>query len=552
MNKTLSIVIKVVSDQAQKSFNSLTKKVKDLSNAASGLRSPFIDFNRIMFSTTAFLNTFGGVFAKVFNLMSEGAQFDRLESQFKRIFGKTAGSIPETLKGFTTTFIDQATFMRSAIKLRSQGIITDYSSIAQFIAKAGTAAKIHGFDAAEGVDRFSKFMQDGAVSHLSFLDVLAKTNPQLQAQLTLLKANTGQLGGVISTQAKLRIGLNILNSVVNGNMFGAKDLLDVTTNLGESFKRLKESIGNLVTKALFPYLEKLIELTDWTTKFFDGIKTNYPILTKFLGHILAITGAAIGLFTIIGTISFAFIALYKLLPILGNILLKFVGINALLFKLSSTVFLLNTGIISTSILLKTLIGTVSLFLIRFSIIGTILYGLYKVIPIIMGISQAVSSIFSSIDNLREGIAYLDDDLKKFLEDNKLLGWVISLSRSISNLLILLSNFWGKTWIDEKSFIPTPEHPTFESFKADKLLPKTPEEAERRSVYEQRGKIAIQESFEKHSTLGMTSANLLIQINENIKKANEQNINELKNSNLQLNNINENVRARELLQNTSRR
>lgn len=362
MKKTLDIILQItlknqkVIDKLNNQLGTLTNRVKRASAAnkkfkrnTDSLQQSFINFNRLIFSTTAFLNTFGGMFVRVFDIMQDGAKFDRLENQFKRTFGAPSGNILNTVSKFTDTFIDEVSFMKAALKLEQTGITKDFDKISSLISMAGVAAKRAGLDAGEGVQRFTKFLEDGALSHLGFLNVLAKTNPQLQAQLTLLKANGGQLGGVISTQAKLTLGSKALLSATKGLMFGNQDLQDVISELGTGFQLLKDSLGIFMGKALLPFLKIISIAVRSIANFFREFSENQPILSKVASGILLITGAALGLFTVAGTIALfttAILSLNGAVSILiGKIfILKFALFTEILLALTvitSAVYLLN-------------------------------------------------------------------------------------------------------------------------------------------------------------------------------------------------------------------
>lgn len=302
-----------VIDKQNKKVSQLENQVRKLSRtkssgakAASSLTAAFKNFNRTIFATTAIMGMVSNAVRSSFRLMNDGAMFDRLKIQFKNTFGENS-NISKSLSKFTDSFIPVEEAMRSALSMKKLGMVDNVDQASKLIAQAGVAGKLAGLTAAEGVKRFEKFWKDGAVSHLEHLNVTRRTNAAFATQLTILKARGGIIGGVISQQHKLAFAQQLLNNLTKESMFGSKDNADTVQKLGESWKHLQYALGNLITTALKPLLEKyLIPMIDATTNFIDeSVTTNGIVVTMTRNFLLfaGAIGAVISAMTILGTLS---------------------------------------------------------------------------------------------------------------------------------------------------------------------------------------------------------------------------------------------------------
>lgn len=308
--RNVQIIISV-KDAATKKMNKVERSIKRTGKAAKTTTNKFKDFNRTLFATTAFVGTFIKAFSALSNSITKGAQLDRLESQFERVLGPS-GNLIGQIRNLTDTAIDRMEVMRSGIALANLGIAKSSEETATIIAMAGAAARRAGLDSAEGVKRVTQFLKDGSVSQLEFLNVLKSTNPRLQAQLGILSSTGGAMGRVLTTQARLRLGMNALRAATDGNLKGFRDLQDVTTQMRDSFGYLTRSIGKFLGTALAPMIDNMSMFFDRVASGLEHIRKNEKEIMFLTKAMVVGTGAALGLAGAIGTVRLATMALGSL------------------------------------------------------------------------------------------------------------------------------------------------------------------------------------------------------------------------------------------------
>jgi len=306
-NKSLDIVIKV-RDAATDKLREVQKSLKDTGKAAQDASTDFTKFNRVLFSATAFIGTFQRAFTSIGASIEKGAEFDRLSTQFERVLGPR-GTFFQNVKTLTDNSIDQFTAMQEAISLKSAGIVKNGTQIADLIAKAGTAAKMAGKSSEEGITHVSKFLKDGSISHLEFLNLISRTNPELQAQLSILKATGGVLGTVIETQQKLRIGTALLDAATKGFLKGQRDLLDVVKDLKQSFTLFRAEVGLFLGTALGGLVDKVTEVVTKFTDFLGNIRKTDKNFITFTKNVILVTSALTGFIAVLGTLRLTLLAL---------------------------------------------------------------------------------------------------------------------------------------------------------------------------------------------------------------------------------------------------
>jgi len=313
MKKLLEILVKVSGAAAAKAgLKAVGRHLKKLGkNAKQGGRD-FKEFNRVMFSATAFMSMFSKGFSNAMNLMEKGAELDRITNQFERVFGTPSGKLYVELKKFTDNFIPRVEAMRAAVTMKTLGMTKTLSETANMIAAAGTASKMAGFKAGEGIKRFTNFLRDGALSHLNFLNIVAKTNPALQAELSILKAGTGILGGMVSTQRKLILGKKLLLLATINEKKGNRDLLDIIQSLKESFDMLGMSIGAILAQALGPLFDKISVGTYSFADFLENIRKTSPFLIGLAKFLLVVAGSFAAVIAVMGTFKLLMIAIASL------------------------------------------------------------------------------------------------------------------------------------------------------------------------------------------------------------------------------------------------
>jgi hypothetical protein len=309
-NRILDIVVKV-RDAASSTLSKINKQLTNTGKSAKDASLDFTRFNRVLFSATAFLNTFTKAFSSVGSAMEKGAELERVTEQFERVLGPK-GLFFDTIRGFTDNTIDRFEAMREGIALKSLGIVQNGNKIAELLAKAGTAGKMAGVSSAEGIKHFSKFLKDGAISHLEFLNIAHTTNKTLQSQLSVLKASGGILGNVIATQHKLAFAQQLLDKVTRNQLKGHRDLLDILQELRQSFMFLKSSVGTFLGTAIAGLLDKISETSNKFTNYLDKVRKTDKSMLELIKRIVVVTGSLASLIGTLGTLRLAVMTLNTL------------------------------------------------------------------------------------------------------------------------------------------------------------------------------------------------------------------------------------------------
>jgi len=388
--RNLKILVTVI-DKSAAPLEKVEKRVKKTGQAADKAGLDFTKFNRTLFATTAFVGTFLKAFSSLTSSLDLGADLTRLEGQFERVFG-SKGDFFKAISQTTDASIDKMEAMRQGISLGTLGIIKDSKQLAQFVSKAGVAAKMAGKDSGEGIKAFSDFMKDGNVSHLQFLNLIAQTNPRLQAMQAILGKAGGIMGQVVTTQARLALGQGLLNTLVKGQLKGFRDLKDVVADVRQNFAWMRSEVGALLGKALSPLLEMMNPLLQKFALVLENIRKNDKQIVFLVKSMTLLTTGAIGLAGALGTLRLATFALTSLglgLPKLAVVLLglggAFVGITK----------------------------PVDTFLEKLQLIGAVFKGVYELV--------------TTLDP-ETGISRLSESTYKLLKKNGLLGFVQFLGR----------------------------------------------------------------------------------------------------------------------------
>ncbi len=331
--RNLEVVV-TIRDAASQGLDKVKDKIKETGKAADQAGVDFQKFNKTLFTTTAFIATFVKGFQALTNSLDQGAELDRLSNQYERVLGPK-GRVFEAIDSLTTTTIDKMTVLQEGIKLANLGIVKDSGQIAEVFARAGTAAKMAGIDSGEGVKRFTDFMASGSVNQLEFLGLISRTNPALQAQMAVLHKTGGIMGGVISTQARLALGMNLLNSATNGQLKAQRDLADVMLLAKTNFSYLRGEVGRLLGKALAPLIEGFSRFMFKLATTIDYIRAHSKelvFLTKAAvvtaGAVIGLTGALGSLRLMVKLLSFAGIGLPGLLTSITLLGAAFLGLTS--------------------------------------------------------------------------------------------------------------------------------------------------------------------------------------------------------------------------------
>jgi len=391
--RNLEVVVTVV-DKASKDLEKIENKVRDTGKAAAKSNVDFTGFNRTLFATTAFVGTFIKAFSSLTKSFEAGSELDRLSNQFERVLGPK-GDLFTQISNLTDASIDKFEAMREGISLRSLGIVHSTEQVADIMAKSGVAAKLAGKDSGEGIKAYSDFLKDGSESHLEFLNLIAKTNPALQAQMAILHKAGGMMGGVISTQARLALGQSLLNAAVRGNLKGFRDLRDILLDAKQNFALFRGELGRLLLTALGPIVDKISTLALKMSMFIDNVRKNEKNLVFLTKAILVTTGAVLGLAGALGTLRLATIALSSL----G------LGLPRLLFLVVS----LGSAFLGITHKADSFIDRLKVF---------------------AGFVKGVWQLVTSLDR-KTGISQIDDDIKKLLEKNGIFVFAQNVARAIS-------------------------------------------------------------------------------------------------------------------------
>lgn len=390
MAKVIDIVIKV-RNAASPKLRDVDRSLKRTGMQVKKTSADFTKFNRTLFTTAAFIGTFVKAFQTAVSTLDAGSQLDRVTAQFERTLGGR-GSLIRSIKDMSDNSIDIIESMRAGIALKSLGIVKSTEQLASIVTKAGTAAKLAGKDSGEGIKSFAEFLKTGNVENLQFLNLIAKTNPALKAQLAILRQSGGVMSGVITDAQKLAIGQRLLTAATKGHLKGERDLRDILLDAGQAFKLMKAEIGALLGKALGPLIDKVtgavfrfVELLESTKKTDKGI--------QFLVKTLAVgTSAVLGFAAAIGTLRLTALLLQSVGIGLPALLAVVVGL--------STVFLGIT---------KTVDG----FTEKLSVLGNFIKGVFQLI--------------TSLDE-ETGIAKIDKEIADLLRKHGLLAFAQNVAR----------------------------------------------------------------------------------------------------------------------------
>lgn len=446
--KTLTVHA-IVKDGASASL----KKVKDgFDNTSKSVKNTSInmtEFNRIMFSTSAFVGFFTKQLSILGDSLTKAGELERLTNQFERTLGPK-GDLFKQISSMTSNTIDRMEAMRAGVALQSTGIIKDTRQLAEIVARAGTAAKRAGLNSAEGIQKVVDFMKNGTVSSLSFLNVLTPTNSALQTQMAVLQKAGGIYGTVLSTQAKLRMGMAALRAVTSGMENDERDLSDTLQDVAQSFSFLRGESSLFLGKALTPLFDKFTQITDAVTSFVERLKTNDKTMMQTVKNIVIVTGAFTTLLATLGT---------------GRLLFKALG---------------ALGIGGVPFLAFSLLGLTAAFSDAEKSLEPFIKGLKIMGAVFMGTFQLMSSFLGDSENFSKGIGKIDKELANFLRKegffeltknvartgavivsfvkdtgNQLIKWLRDIGDLLSPIGKMFSKFfgdsdpggWSRSWIE---------------------------------------------------------------------------------------------------------
>jgi hypothetical protein len=419
--RNIEVVIKV-RDNASRKLKDMENKVKRSGKAAKRASLDFKDFNRTLFATTAFVGTFIKTFSVLSNSLDMGAQLDRVDRQFERVLGPSSKMLTN-IRSMTDATVDSVEAMRAGIALSNSGITSSSEDTARLIAMSAAVARRAGLDTTEGIKRVTQFAKSGSVASLEFLNLVRSTDPAFMAQIELMKQAGGALGGTLSTQQKVAIGMRALELAAKGQMKGHRDLQDVIKGVTDSYGIFRKVIGRFLGTALSPLLDKM-------TEFFYKMSTGLEDLRKsskefvFLAKATVVTTASVlGLAGALGTLRLATMALGSL----GFGLPKLILLTATL----GTAFL---GITDQA----------DSFIDKLRVFGGFIQGVYQLI--------------TGFDD-ETGISKIDSSLKKLLKENKIYEFAKIIARGgilvkrtftdivevVTSVALKIDNIFGNTF-----------------------------------------------------------------------------------------------------------
>lgn len=389
-NTNIQITIKVM-DAASAPLKRVAKRTEQVGKSAKKAKVDFIGFNRTLFTATAFAGMFTKAFQGVVDVLDVGTNFDRTVGQFERVLGPK-GELIAAIKATTDNSIDLMASMEAGISLKNLGIVKNTKQLANIVSMAGTAAKLAGKDSAEGIKAYSQFMKTGAISHVQFLNLVAESNQELAAQMSILRSAGGPMGRVLQLQQKMTIMQKVLRAATIGELKGRRDLRDVYEDSRISLSILRMEAGRFLGSILAPFIDKMTLLADRFSSFLDNSRNAKDGIFFLVKSVISLTGA-------VGALAATF----------GTLRLMMIALSSLGFGFPAVIY----GVVTLGSSLLAVTYTADGFISKLKLLGNFFKGIY----------QLVSSF-----NSDSGLSKIDEDLKKLLEAHGLYSFVKTISR----------------------------------------------------------------------------------------------------------------------------
>jgi hypothetical protein len=293
---TLDIIVNVV-DAASKKLSDVNKQLRGTGDAAKKTGMDMVQFNRIMFSTTAFVGILQKQLSVLNSTLDKGAELGRIQDQFEAVLGPK-GALFDAIDGMTKASIDRVEAMKSGIALKTLGIANSVQDAATIITGAGVAAKRAGIESGEGIRRVTQALKDGNLSNLEFLNLIRTNDVGLKAYLAVLNKYSGVMAGAVTAQQKNALIMRIITQVAKSAKDEHADLADVLFNLKQSFTFLRSEIGQYLGEALKPTLEATTKLFNNLSDLFSQFKKSKELVFVAKAFITATT-AVVGFYSAI-------------------------------------------------------------------------------------------------------------------------------------------------------------------------------------------------------------------------------------------------------------
>ena len=385
-----------------------SKGMSKVGTSAKRSSRDITEFNRSLFATTAFVGIFAKASAGLSSGLMEAADMDRVTNSFEKAFGPR-GDFIKHIQNTTDNSIDLMESMRAGISFSALGIETDMKSMADIMIRAGTAAKLAGKDSGEGIKAFAKFMKEGSISHLEFLNLIKSTDTNLMLSESLLSRYGGVMGKVMTISQRMALAQNVLRKTTEGALKGQKDYKDILLMVSEAFMVMRSESFKLLLQSFGPMIDKTKDLIWQFSNFVETTRSSSKEIMFLVKTFAAVTAGAAGLFAVVGTLRLALFALGTfsvgipfVVTLLTGLGLSFLGIT----------------------------NKVDKFEDKLKVFGAVFKGTF----------QLVKSFLSVTDNYKRGIGEIDKSTADLLRKNGLFEFVVSASKGLSVFVNFLSGF----------------------------------------------------------------------------------------------------------------
>lgn len=416
MARTNIDIVVTVRDGASAPLTNVQNKLKGTGKAVKDTSADFVQFNKTLFTTAAFLGAFAKGFSNLKQSVEFGAELDKVTTKFEQTMGPR-GAFIQALQKSSNIVVDETTAMQSALHLGMLGIVKDGTEAGGLLSKFGVAAAMAGKDATKGVTDLTEAVEDGNIAKLQEYGIIRKNDAALMAQFAALNKAGGIYGTVMVKQMQLALVTKVLTAHTKDHMFMMLSTGQVVEAFGVQFQNAKRHIGVFLATAIRPLLEKMIPLLHRFKEFlFNAYKTNKEIV--FLGKtVLAFGTILTGFIATLGTLKLA----VKLLGFAG------VGLPGLLLATVA----LAAGFVG-------LTGKADTLVKKLEVLGAFFKGIYELV--------------TNFDP-ETGMSKISAATEKMLSDNGILGFVDFIAAAIVTVKTTLKDLtdfvlWSANKIDD--------------------------------------------------------------------------------------------------------
>jgi len=396
------------SNKVGNSSNSAAAGIKKIADSSKASNKNILEFNRSLFATTAFIGIFTKLGSHLGDSLNEASKMDRVTQNFEKAFGPQAAFF-QAIRNTTDNSIDLMEAMRAGIAHSALGVETDMNSMATIVARAGTAAKLAGMDSGEGIKAVTKFMKEGSLQHLEFLNLIRSTDSSLVLSESLMSRYGGVMGKVINLTERQALMQRLLKKATQDSLKGTRDYSDIMSDLGQSFNFMKEQASLVLLQAFGPMFDSVTDLFWKFRGFIEEIRTHNKEIMHLIKVFAGATAAIAATAAVVGTFRLTLFALGSFSAGIPLVLGLLTGLG-LLF--------LGVGKKATS------------FVDKIKVFGAVFKGTYEL----------VSSFLNSADNYKKGIGIISSSTANLLREHGLLDFVTNLSRALSTAGVFIKSF----------------------------------------------------------------------------------------------------------------